>query len=124
MAGRFTFGDGALNLRTLNDDVVVVEAFFLLNEVVAVAILVAGRRRVSLRRQLHARDKEPLHEREDDPDDGADRDHDLRRQVRKQRTPHLTGTLAPPDIRSPENAEPYFAGTERERGKNKYTRKE
>lgn len=83
----------------------VVEAFLLLNEVVAVAVLVAGGRRGSLGRDLHARDQEPLHKREDYPDDGGDRDHDLRPQVRKQRTPHLVGTLASSEIRAPENAE-------------------
>lgn len=79
-----TFGDGTLNLSALGDDILVVDAVLLLDQVVTVAVLVSGGGRVALGRELHARNHEPLHEREHDTYHGADRDHDLRRKLREQ----------------------------------------
>jgi len=43
-----TFGDGALNLSALGDDILVVDAVLLLDQVVTVAVLVSGGGRVAL----------------------------------------------------------------------------
>lgn len=102
-----TFRDSVLYLSALSDDVLVMEAFLLLNEVVVEAVLVTvgpSRRRVALWRDLHARYNEPLDKREHDPDDGGDGDHNLRREGRKQnrhprRNPNFAGD------RTPENSE-------------------
>lgn len=67
----------------------VVDAFLLLDQVITVAVLVSGGGRLALGRELHARNQEPLQERERDSYHGADRDHDLRRKLREQCHPRL-----------------------------------
>lgn len=87
MEVRCTFGDGILYLSALSDDVLVVDAFLLLNEVVTEAVLLGVRRRggrVAVGRDLHARDQVPLREREQDPHHGTNGDHNLRGKIREQ----------------------------------------
>lgn len=72
--GKFTFRDGTLYLSTFVDDAVIIDAFLFLNQQLNVAILGGVGRRVPLRGELDAGDKEPLNQREGDPDNGARRD--------------------------------------------------
>lgn len=61
-----------MDFSALGDDVVVVKALLLLDQVVGeAAILVAAARRLTLRRELHAADEDPLDEGEGDSDDGG-----------------------------------------------------
>ena len=78
-----TFGDGVLDLGTLDDDVVVVEVLILLDEVVAVAVLAAARGGRG-RGELHPRHEHPLHDGEGNADDTGDGDA-----YRKQSNPRL-----------------------------------
>lgn len=58
---KLTFRDGVLNLSALDDDILVVDAFLLFDEVVAVAVLACGGWSLALGREFHARDNKPLH---------------------------------------------------------------
>lgn len=69
---------------------------------------------MALRRDLHARDQVPLHEREYYPDHSADGNYYLRRQLGKQRRSHPRRNPSSPGTRLPENAEPKATELERE----------
>ena len=103
-----TFRDGALDIGALGDDAVVIDTFLLFNQVIAVTVLAVVPRatwRMPLGGELHARDKQPLDQRESYSNHGAHRHHDLRRQVRQQCRPHRRRTALNP---------PATTGTERE----------
>lgn len=88
-ASKRTFRDCALDLSTLHNDVVIVEALLLLDQIVGVSsVLAAVVRRRSLRRELDAADDDPLDERECDSDDGGHRDQDLRKKTGENRRSH------------------------------------
>jgi hypothetical protein len=73
-----TFGDGILDLGALDDDVVVVEPFLLLDEVVAgVALDGSAVVRPSLGGEPHLGHQHPLHHRERDAHGRRDRDEHM-----------------------------------------------
>lgn len=83
---RFTLRDSILNFGTLNNNVMVVDSFFLLDKVVGVAIFSSGgvvMSGISTRRQLNLRDIVPLHQREDYSYYGTDRDENLSAEIWK-----------------------------------------
>lgn len=67
-----------MNFGTFGNNVVIINTFLFLNEVVRVPILTtAVRRRVPGRRQLDSGNKHPLNQREGDSDDGTYRNENL-----------------------------------------------
>lgn len=88
-ARKRTFRDCVLDLGALHNDVVIVEALLLLDQIVGVSsVLVAVVRRRALRRELDAADEEPLDEREGDSDDGCEGDEDLRQEIGEDSRSH------------------------------------
>lgn len=73
-----SFGNGALDFSAFDNDVVVVDAFLLFDEIIVVAILGGGvGRSVSGGGELDLGDKKPLEEGKPYPYDGTHRDENL-----------------------------------------------
>jgi hypothetical protein len=84
-SGHLTFGDGALDLCTLDDDVAIVERLILLDEVEAWPAPPCAIVRVPLGGEPHLGDHHPLQHHESDAHGCCERDDYLRRQLRQDR---------------------------------------
>ena len=86
---RKTFGNGVLDFGAFGDDVVVIDAFLLFDEVVVVAIFASGvGRSVSDSGKFDLGDEKPLEEGKGDSNNGANRNENLGSEIWENHCSH------------------------------------